>query len=349
VKVLCEFSEGGSSFVRRGWGRVFKACGHDFRFWDPRRKSAFDAFHEFPPDVFIGTTYGVDSAVDKCVRARPGVRVALFASAWGDLTDGLDRERYPIVYVTDAEKRRLEKLKRETGRPDFVFIHVTQKYLEPTMGGWRSVGIEPVGILNAADTFEYLGGKFRQELACDVGFCGGYWGYKSRNLRTHILPLCPPTTPLRVKIFGNSPWPTACYLGAIDDSDVKDLFVSAAVCPNVSEPHSTDPGCGWDVIERVFKVPAAGGFLVSDHVDELREIFSEDEVPTESSPELFRGMVNHFVNNPGERAPFAEKARRKVLSGHTYFDRVAQMLGAFGMAEEASAVLRNKASFVPGC
>lgn len=340
MKVLCRYAPAGPHYVRTGWARAFQAAGHDFKFWVPEGKSAFDAFSEYQPDIFLGTTYDLDRATAKCIALRPQMKVALFASAWGERIDGLDLKRYPLVVAQPEEKALLERLKGECGKPDFVFIHVTNKYLEGTMGGWRSIGVEPVGVLNAADTFDYLDGQYRPELACDVAFCGGYWGYKARNLDSYLLPLCHPSSGLSVRIFGNSPWPVANYLGRIDDHEVKDVFASATVCPNVSEPHSTD--LGFDVIERPLKVLSSGGFCLSDHVDESYEVFSDEELVRARSPSEMAQLVRHFVDYPEERLPFMEQGKRKVLAEHTYFDRVSQILTQLGLPEEATRVLQAK-------
>jgi hypothetical protein len=318
------------------------ACGHDFRFWLPDQKCALDAFHEFEPDVFLGTTYDLDRAQFKAIAARPHLKVALFASAWGELVRDLDPQKYPLVRTTDPERQTINRLKNETGRPDLVFVHVTEKYLEGTLGGWRELGVPIAGVLNAADVFEYGGGHYREQLACDVGFVGGYWGYKAKNLDQYLLPLCHPESGLNVKIFGNNPWPVHNYLGRLDDGLVKDLFVSASVCPNVSEPHSTD--LGWDVVERPFKVLAAGGFCVSDHVDELRQVFSAAELPAATSPGQFQELVRSFVSDPASRYSYREAGRQKVFAEHTYFHRVHQILNLLGLASQAQAVLDRYAA-----
>lgn len=335
MKILCNYAPCAPAYIRGGWQRTFTYCGHDWRWWDLKR--AFDAFR-YEPDLYIGTTYELDRAVEKCIRNRPEMKVILFASAWGDYVDDCP---FPIVKVQEEEKRRLEKLKAETGKPDYVFIHVTNKYLEPTMGGWRSIGIEPVGILNAYDAILYQGARRREELICDLGYIGGYWSYKAQNLDRCIIPLCHPNSGLDVKIFGNQPWPVHCYLGACSDEVNRDLFLSATVCPNNCEPHSTS--LGFDIVERVFKGMGIGGFVISDYVDEARELFSEDELIMAKTPEEMRELIYHFVKNPVERLPYIQKGREAILRDHTYFDRAHKFLVHLGID---SNVLYHKERFL---
>jgi hypothetical protein len=312
-------------------------------FWRREGKSAFDAFAEVEPDIYIGTTYDLDEATLKCLHRRPHIKVALVASAWGPMADSIDRTTYPIVYVREDEKRLVERI----GRPTVVFLHLTDHYLDDVLGGWRSVGATPLGLLNAADLFVYRQGTFDERLACDVAFVGGYWGYKARNLRKYLLPLCASDANpnLRVRIFGNSRWPVSQYLGEIREDRVRHQFVSATVCPNVSEPHSTD--LGYDVVERPFKVLASGGFCISDYVEEAHHIFSPDELLMAQSPQEFRAAIYHFLAHPEDRLRYIEAGQKKVLAEHTYFERVAQLLRALGLPEEAQRVVATKTECFP--
>ncbi len=336
MRILCEYADCGPSFVRSGWGRVLSALGHDFRFWRPEQKPALDAFAEFEPEVFLGTTYGLGRALTKALVRRPHVRVGLYASAWGGLADDMPKE-YPITRAGDAEKEAVARLFKKTGQPSFVFSHVTDRYKDGLLGGWREAGVRPEGVLNAADTFLYPQGSRRPDLACDVAFVGGWWDYKARNLGPLILPLCHPSSGLRVKLFGNQPWPVAQYLGLIDDEDVSDLFVSATVCPNVSEPHSTR--WGYDVVERPFKVLAAGGFCVSDTVAEMDEVFPGDCLVRAPDAGSFHDAVRHFVAHPGDRVPYVAAGRAHVLEHHTYFHRVSKIFSLLGLPEESAACM----------
>lgn len=335
MRILCEYSQGGSSFVRTGWGRVFKALGHSFTFWNPEEKPAFDAFDETRPDAFLGTTYGIDKAVFRCIAARPKMKVGLFASAWGEWVANIDSKKYPIVIATNQEKLIIETLKSTTGKPDFVFIHAGERFLEGILGGWREIGVRPISVLNAADAYIYLGGEHKEEYACDVAFIGGRWPFKARNLDRFLLPLCHPSKGLNVKIFGSTQWPVSNYLGVLDEPEARHVFKSAKVCPNISEPHSTDLGLG-DVIERIFKVPASGGMLVSDAVEGIDDIFGKGVVPQADNPRDFESLIRHYIAHPDEREKVIGETRRIVLSDHCYHQRVATFFEEWDLPGEAA-------------
>ncbi len=347
LKVLCEWSPGGSHYVRTGWKNVFEYCGHEFSFWNPQATPAFDAFSEAGKiDLFLGTTYGVDRPLEKIIRNRPEMKVALFASAWGPWVDDIDIKKYPIVVASTEEIKRLEALKKGTGRPDFVFVHAHGRWLEGTMSHWRSIGVTPIGILNAADLFLYFGGEVKKEFVADAVYCGGYWGYKGRNIERYLLPLCHPSQKLNVKIFSRSEWPVAQNIGDIPDSELKHVFASAKVCPNISEPHSTDTGLGFDIVERVFKSLSSGGMCVSDYVDEARDLFTETELPMARNPAIYKELIRHYIEHKEARDRVAAAGRKKVIAEHTYFERVGTIMESLGWTDQAELVKRRKLEFL---
>jgi hypothetical protein len=347
MKVLCRYSGGGSVPVRTGWGRVFAALGHQFSFWNSEGKSAFDVFSEYEPDLYLGTTYDdIDRAVIKNIRKRPNMKVALYASAWGPRADALDPKEYPIVRVSQQEIDILGKLKEETGKPDFVFLHVADHNLEDVLGGWRLIGITPIGVLNAADTFAYAGGIQREHLRSDVSLVGGYWPFKARNIDRFLLPLCHSSKNLNVKIWGNGQWPVTQFLGYCQDETMKDIFASARVCPNVSEPHSTSPLYRSDIVERPFKA-ALSGLVVSDYVEEAEVVF-KGVLEMAKTPEEYEQKIRYWINsNEEERNEYKARLRKVVLDEHTYFHRIRKILKNLGMSEEASRCLSFYKSIKP--
>lgn len=344
MKILCEYEYCGPSFVTEGWRKVLQAMGHQFRYWIPAQQPTFDAFSEFEPDLFIGKTFTCDRAVYKNIVARPDMKTIMYSSAWGDLINEIPSD-YPIIRASDKEKGTLEKLKQETGKPDFVFLHYHDNWIDRTLGGWRSIGITPVSMLNAADTFDYYPGVSRDCFRSDLAFVGGYWPYKSKNLDKFLVPLCYQSN-YKIKIFGNQPWPVPQYLGYVDNPDVRDIFASTTICPNISEPHSTD--FGFDIVERPFKVLACGAFCVSDYVQSAVEDVFGDTLPSAKTAIEFKEMIDYYLDKGFiESTIISEKGRSLVLRSHTYFDRIHSLFGHLGMPREQTRALEVKRKYVP--
>jgi spore maturation protein CgeB len=81
--------------------------------------------------------------------------------------------------------------------------------------------------------------------------------------------------------------------------------------------------------QRVFDVPAAGAFLLTDCRDQLFGLFENGrEVVTYQSPEEAARLAAWFAGRPKAREKIARAARARVLGGHLYRHRLAELLAA---------------------
>jgi hypothetical protein len=339
--LICSDGMHAHYFQRLSWANAFGHSGHEVFFWDKTKTSAFDAFDRSEPDIFMGQSYNLDDATIKCIKERPHLRVGLRAGDWGDHEQEVDKSSYNILFCSQKEKEILKKLKDETGKPDFVHIHYPEWAVEQTHNHFESIGIKAASLMMCADTSVYGYGQEREELKCDLGFVGGYWPYKGLVIDKYLMPLLHPVGKYNVKIFGNQPWPAGQYCGLISDERVKDLFTSAKICPNLSEPHAHR--FGFDVNERIFKVLFAGGFCITDNVAGYR-MFG-DGVVIANSPEDFKEKVDYYLKNPIEAAEISEKGYWTVKENHTNYHRAAQIMNLFGYGNEAQKILRKVDEF----
>tara|TARA_R100000908_G_C3673051_1_gene95098 strand:- start:6 stop:614 length:609 start_codon:yes stop_codon:yes gene_type:complete len=187
------------------------------------------------------------------------------------------------------------------------------------------------------DVEEYLGGSYDESLSCDIGFVGGYWPYKGLVIDQFLTPLCYPVSNYNIKVFGNQPWNINQYCGVIQDERVRDLFVSAKVCPNLSEPHAHE--YGFDINERCFKISCAGGFCISDNITSIAKIFKGNGIVFAEDPEDFKDKIDYYIKNEEERLTLAKQSQQFLLDNHTNFHRVSQILQYFGYEEESEKTL----------
>jgi hypothetical protein len=323
-------------FQRMSWANAFAATGHQVALWDYKTVPAFDMFDNFEPDVFLGQSYNLDEATLKCIAERPHLKVGLRAGDWGDQTKEIDRSRFNILTITEQEVRTLEKLKKTTGKPDFVHIHYNERDIQRTHNHFNSIGIKPVSLMMCADTAAYGNSHVDENLKCDIGFVGGYWPYKGQVIDQYLFPLLYPVGEYNVKIFGNQVWPVNQYCGPIEDENVKNLFRSAKICPNLSEPHAQVYGI--DVNERIFKILYAGGFCISDNVEGYK-MFG-DGIVIADSPEDFREKVEHYKNAEHERNLHTQRGQTFVAENHTGFHRIATIMKEFGYSDMANGILK---------
>ncbi|GFK94148.1 Spore protein YkvP [Fundidesulfovibrio magnetotacticus] len=81
------------------------------------------------------------------------------------------------------------------------------------------------------------------------------------------------------------------------------------------------------VNQRVFDVPACGGFLLTDRREQMDELFEPGkESATYADPGEIEDLARHFLAHPAERERVAQAARARVLAGHDYTHRLRTML-----------------------
>src|SRR5690606_8097347 len=94
-----------------------------------------------------------------------------------------------VLIATEQEKEWVAEL-AQLHNIRHCFVAYTQTWASRTNGGWRLIGLEPIGIPLAADLYDYSLGNKVDALKSDVGWCGGWWIYKSKCLKEYLIPLC---------------------------------------------------------------------------------------------------------------------------------------------------------------
>ena len=91
-------------FITKGWMASLATKGNQISLWDSDSTPTFDAFDVSNPDVFVGTTYDLDSSTVKCILERPEMKVVLKANNWGPIDSEIDIEKFPIG-ISDKKER----------------------------------------------------------------------------------------------------------------------------------------------------------------------------------------------------------------------------------------------------
>jgi spore maturation protein CgeB len=134
------------------------------------------------------------------------------------------------------------------------------------------------------------------------------------------------------KIWGND-WPSQ-QVGRhrvqeegrrVSTDETRRIFNSSSININLhSSPVHTDVNPEGDFVNpRTFEIAACGAFQLVDHRSLLSELFDlEDEQVTFKSGEELRSLIGKFSNDEVGRRKYAERARARVLSDHTYEKRM---------------------------
>lgn len=81
------------------------------------------------------------------------------------------------------------------------------------------------------------------------------------------------------------------------------------------------------VNQRVFDVPAAGGFLLTDYKAQLPELLElEREIVCYRDPEEIPDLVQFYLNHSRAREEIIRRGRTRILAEHTYVHRLKTLL-----------------------
>lgn len=330
-----------------GLSRALTACDHECFLWFTDKMSEFDFFDEIEPDLFIGQTYRVTKALVDCIKERPALKVIMKAGDSGEYSDKVAQE-FPILIASTVEKEMINYLRKETGKPDFLFIHYHPDSVKYTHENWINNGYQVESLMNAADVFSFTRGKPQKKYECDIMFLGGYWPYKAKVLDKWLLPLCKDFK-YKIKIFGNSPWPCPQYCGFLPEGEEANALASAKICVNLHEPHSQK--YHFDVVERPFKLMSNKCFMVSDSVKGLEKLYyrNQNEKTTFNSyscPEGMQASIEEFLkywdNMYLYRQECIEESYQVTMRDHTYFDRAIKIMSKLGLDSEANKIASKK-------
>jgi len=85
------------------------------------------------------------------------------------------------------------------------------------------------------------------------------------------------------------------------------------------------------VNQRVFDVPASGGFVLTDAREQLARLFEpERETAVYASVGEIKDRVRHYLDHPAERRRITAAARQRILAHHTYAHRLETVCATMG-------------------
>ncbi|WP_300881627.1 glycosyltransferase [uncultured Desulfovibrio sp.] len=80
------------------------------------------------------------------------------------------------------------------------------------------------------------------------------------------------------------------------------------------------------VNQRVFDVPAAGAFVLTDWRPQMEQLFEPEEMACYHDPEEIPDLTRYYLAHPLERRKMAAAGRRRVLACHTWEHRLQVLL-----------------------
>jgi len=79
---------------------------------------------------------------------------------------------------------------------------------------------------------------------------------------------------------------------------------------------------------RIFEVPGAGGFLITEHAEELKKFYSPDEIETFEGVEELVSKIRIYLKHYAYRDRIANSGYQRTIDQHTYELRFNKLLDA---------------------
>jgi spore maturation protein CgeB len=154
----------------------------------------------------------------------------------------------------------------------------------------------------------------------DVSFVGAAYGDRRRwidALRAHDIA---------VACFGHG-WDS----GVIDSDEVQRIYRQSRISLNLADSGLQLQGGrlvrSRQIKARIFEVPMAGGFLLTQPSDSLGDYFEDKrEVATFTGHATLIEQVRHYLAHPGERDAMALAGAKRARAEHSYEVRFAPLL-----------------------
>lgn len=139
---------------------------------------------------------------------------------------------------------------------------------------------------------------------------------------------------LKVECFGHG-WKN----GPIAAKDIPKIMRNSIVSLNFGDSgmvmHGIVPGRSRQIKARVFEVPGAGGFLMTEHAEGLDRFYGiGDEISTyDGIPDLAE-KIRYFIVHPEERDRIARAGYIRTRGEHTYEMRFSKLFDAAAMQQK---------------
>jgi len=306
--LICHRPGGAFGYISDGWINALRQSGMAVERWDGTMGHWFG----FKPDLYLGCSGHRQPIPSKSVRGT--TKIAIHVNPFGSKSiPGIDESPSTIQWVVAQH-------------PDAVFgygFYTHQSYWDK----WQQHGFPWIPMPTAGDAVLYNMGKIGPR-NIGIGYMGGRWAYKSKNIDKYVLPL----TPLnQTVIHGWGDWPDGTCKGRLDDNAAIEFYTKCRVAPCVSEPHTTLHGI--DLPERLFKASLCGALPIHDPVHDVKKILPSLMVASDSAN--YVDLCSKMASREHERYQLSAALRSDILAHHTYHHRLANLFSVMGFGEEA--------------
>ena len=321
---------GADRWVYWGYKRAFEAEGHEFYIYTEK-----DNFKELVERIKPNILF-----IDGEVLNLLDLPLGTFAS--------LKEKRIKVICQTNIgldreDNDKIENIRNRTRYVDILFTNCAPEMAQKLEDIY---GRKVISLPHAADSEVYYPEKPHSQFAFDIAFVGSAYTQKGPQFQTLLIPL---VKKYRVGLYGPG-WTIkdkmAHFWGGIarkagfqglaalinkqritiSQDDERKLYASAKICVNLHEYYKDGYSKNFP-IEREFKIPASGGFQISDYCKGMENYFDlKKEIAIAANPAEWFGKIDYYLRHEKERKEIQEAGTKKIMNNHTYRHRVKQII-----------------------
>jgi spore maturation protein CgeB len=332
----------GACTYYRGLVRCLHARGHDVTFYEPiaydrqlhrdiddppyARVVVYEAQTEQQVLATVQSARGSADVVVKC--SGVGVHDELLEAAVLELqapvTIFWDVDAPATLASMEADEH--DPLRARIGDYDLV---LTYGGGEPVVRRYRALGARDcVPVYNALDPSTHHPAAPREELRADLSLLANRLPDREARVEDFFFDAVA-AAPQRRFLLGGSGWsdrvgrhPNLRYVGHVSTRDHNALNCSALAVLNVSRDSMA--ANGFSPATRVFEAAGAGACVITDAWEGIEEFLEpEREVLVARDGAQVAALLDGL--DPDRARRIGAAARARVLDGHTYADRAAQV------------------------
>ena len=286
---------GAGKWIYRGYESAWKSLGYDPVYYDELNQ--IDTREQYDLMAIDGTINSQNlNIVEKAERCYLYVQPNQFPDPWG---------KHPNFSCLCPD-HIIQELNRLKNVYQWCFGQVTDFHYK-----WRNVRYLPL----AFDSINYRITKDKK-YEFDVCYIGG-WANNGFNEKKQIIID-------HMKKFKDTNIKCGIFINRNISHDIETRILSnSKISLNIHDVYQRK--LGLDTNERTFKSLGLCGYLVSDQVTVLNDMFPSLE--TCSNPDGFIELARHALDmDPARLNSIKEQNRLDIMKNHTYIKRAEQML-----------------------
>jgi len=326
---------GADRWITTGYKNAFAELGHEFYTTESERCDLNKKIAEILPDIFIfpiqeiAVKENVIPAI-KDLRVRGAKTFVFVDTSFRDYMDcirTLESHNLVNFYYGYYAEELMKDFQNETGRQYYQIPLAANSKIHFPVSPDKDYESDIVFIGGRLPDKEIIFKKLLFPLAkkYNLKIYGPNWTLEDKVLRMLS------GAGRMSGMFSLADWANEKRI-TISPEDERKVYSSSKICINIHE-YNPDGSSKNFSNEREFKIPACGGFQISDYVTGIEKLFvpGKEIVVPETDSEWF-DAIDYYIHNEEKRKEIQENGTKRALGEHTYLHRAKEIMRLAGLA-----------------